>query len=912
MDLLNDFDFLSTRLPVEIQQRRWLDAFLLAVGTQQIIDDFVRRGGATMRMGARYLQASDWLAAQMLGAAGHSAASMVDQARACTPSAYRLTCHQWALQRLVEALAPLALDPGADLVPGAARVIDHTASLAQPLERHPAALRRQILRLPACFRSFDQHPQDVAALAAGFAERWPDRTRRLLVVGVRTSGSYLAPLCAAALRAGGYRDVDTLAVRPGEPLLGDETRRLRAAIRAGGMALVLDDPPVTGRSVAQVAQRLQRAGFAGSSIVVLLARCETTPEPLAPVRGWPQLTLPGPEWRIVRALRADSVATAVRNVLPAVVDLFRLTPNPRGGECAHLVRGHHRAYYTAALYDHADGHVVTRAVVAEGTGLGYFGRHALAVGHALRGWVPEVYGFADGVLLRADPAPPDGSGPDRVVAGRPEPEPERVADYVLARRRALPCASDRSVQMAGQCPTWELAAGYLSAALGRLGLPLRIPLLDPLLRRLLTVADPMIIDGRMYPEHWHRVHRDASAGRGGALVKENCAEGAFSNRENFCYDPVFDLAGASAHARCPQFTARLKRHYQARCGQPIPEERWLIYHLVHLADAAERGRLPLAVARRNAAAAAQRYFASTYLADATTRLDGPYCALDIDGVLEISLLGFAMTTAAGALALRALLTHGYQPLLATGRNLDDVRDRCASYGLAGGVAEYGAAVYQHGTGVVRELVTGPERADMVALRTALARIPGVQVDPGHRLTARAYCGPDEARRGLDPTTAEAALAEAGVADRVRLVPGEGQTDFVPLRIDKAVGLRALMEQLDVPDGRRPLVLAVGDGPADATLLEMAEMGFAPGNAHPELRRRGVTTTRAHCQAGLAQAVEALVGHAAGSCRTCRPPTLSPDAVRLLTVLSVLEAGRPGAPARLARLARQAAAARWRS
>jgi len=54
----------------------------------------------------------------------------------------------------------------------------------------------------------------------------------LCVVGVRTSGSYLAPLCAAALRAAGVTSVAVLTYRPGRPL-----RRAEAKTDSGRQAM---------------------------------------------------------------------------------------------------------------------------------------------------------------------------------------------------------------------------------------------------------------------------------------------------------------------------------------------------------------------------------------------------------------------------------------------------------------------------------------------------------------------------------------------------------------------------------------------------------------------------------------------------------------------------------------------------
>jgi adenine/guanine phosphoribosyltransferase-like PRPP-binding protein len=907
-DLLNDFGVLAERLRIELDEQRWLDAFLLAAGSGQVIDDYRRRGGATLRMSARFLAATCSPAIRAAGGATRMASAAIDRSRACLPRGRRLEGHRRALADLTAALAPLAM--GADALVTSRALFDVERvrpAWARTLGGLPPGLRGQVLRLPACFRSFDQHPADVRTLARAFARRWPDRLCRVVVVGVRTSGSYLAPLCAAALGELGYSSVVMMTVRPDEPLLGGESASLREVARAGGMALLLDDPPVTGRSVAAVARRLRRAGLPPSAIVPLIARCEARPETLPALAAYPQVTLAGPDWRIVRALRAEAVECAVRGMLPVTTELTRLRPHASPAEAAGSLRGHLDAAYTADLFDHASGRVVSRELVAEGVGLGYFGRHAVAVGRALLGWVPMVYGFADGILVREATSPESTS--DRVPPWADPTIAEHVAEYVLARHRALPSAVDGSVRVAGQCPAWEVAAGHLCAALGRPGMPLRIFLVDPILRRLLTVTEPMIIDGRMYPDRWRRTRYDLSGDRTGPLVKELFAEGAFNNRELFCYDPVFDVAGASVHTGCARFNARLREHYEARSGQPVPEERWLIYQIVHFLAASEADRISPEAARRGCATAIQRYFASLYLGDVTPNPAGPFCALDLDGVLEISPLGFSMTTRAGAMALRALLRHGYQPLVATGRNLEDVRDRCENYRLAGGVAEYGALLYQHHTDAVTELVSGREVADLARLRDTLTRIPGVRVDPGHRLTLRTYREIGGSRRGLAPSVTKAAMRAAGVAGRVQLVPGDAQTDFVAGGVDKAIGLRHLLGALGGPPDP-PLAFAVGDGPADAGMLAVAEGGFAPGNAAAELRRRGVNRTRASYQAGLARAVGSLLGHPPGGCGTCRAPTLTPDARALVALLSVAEAGAGGMPGRLARLTVHAADARW--
>src|SRR5207237_10719821 len=104
-----------------------------------------------------------------------------------------------------------------------------------------------------------------------------------------------------------------------------------------------------------------------------------------------------------------------------------------------------------------------------------------------------------------------------------------------------------------------------------------------------------------------------------------------------------------------------------------------------------------------------RYLGDLYLDDVATDVDGPLCAIDIDGVLETPWLGFTSSTPAGALALRALAKHGYRTILVSGRSLDEVRDRCAAYPLTGGVAEYGATIYNHNTTSVTPLLSAADQ-----------------------------------------------------------------------------------------------------------------------------------------------------------------------------------------------------------
>ena len=108
---------------------------------------------------------------------------------------------------------------------------------------------------------------------------------------------------------------------------------------------------------------------------------------------------------------------------------------------------------------------------------------------------------------------------------------------------------------------------------------------------------------------------------------------------------------------------------------------------------------------RALARASQRYFAELFFDSTRSATRGPLCALDVDGVLETEGLGFSSLTAPALSAFARSSPTGIGRLLVSGRSLAEVRDRCSAFGLAGGVAEYGSAFYDHELGTVGSLLT---------------------------------------------------------------------------------------------------------------------------------------------------------------------------------------------------------------
>jgi hydroxymethylpyrimidine pyrophosphatase-like HAD family hydrolase len=451
--------------------------------------------------------------------------------------------------------------------------------------------------------------------------------------------------------------------------------------------------------------------------------------------------------------------------------------------------------------------------------------------------------------------------------------------YIEERAAAMPATVDRSHDLAGRHPAWEAASKLLALGYGRLGVALRVVLLDPSVRRLCTVARPSVVDGATGLSHWFRT--------GQSLRKVAADVRDFSNGDLYCYDPAFDLAGIDPGSRHTAFVEALRAAY------PCSDERFLLYELVHLA-----ARIDVdPVAGRAAARAIQRYVAARIPARPAASVDGPLCALDIDGVLESGSMGFPAITPAGMLSVRALAAHGYRPVAVTGRCLDEVRERCEAYGLAGGVAEYGALAYERDSGCVVDLVAERDRRLLATVRDTLRSKPNVVLDEDYRHSVRAY---RRSETGLGPLTArmvETVLERlGGDRCRVRAIPGQRQTDFVARANDKGRGLEALARLFSHAAGVAPEIeLAVGDTEADLPMLALAQHAFAPANASASVRASGVTVLRSSYSAAVAAAVGRLLGHPPGGCPSCRADRQSRETRLLLALLGAQAAGARGLP-----------------
>jgi hypothetical protein len=932
-DLRLDARTLSARLSERLEagpapdEDEAFSTFLLGAGLHQLIEDYFHPE-AFLRQRAERLRSSAPLPVRALARVSGTVAVGASDARSMRPSAWAAARSEKALGRLVEELALAAVDRDPRALENAR---SRWAALRPSVGRYPERLLTSVVRLPDPFYRFDQSLADCRVLVERFAERWPDRRRPILVLGIRTSGSYLAPLYRALLLDSGYRQVERLSVRPRQHWRRREAARVRTVSARDGLILVTDDPPATGNAVARVAQDVEQHGAPREAVVVVLPLFG--PESSLPeaIRPFASVVLPWREWSIHEQLAPKSVEQTLSKLLvgrelvrsqgrefrvTGVQDVERLD----GGGTSEAASGrrHISARYRALLVAET-GETAEQHVVATGLGPAYFCNRVCGLATVLDGFVEAPLGIDRGLLYERE------IGPEaRVQSPSSRGLEDWFVSYVVHRRNALELETDPSLRTPDDQMVWRMAADALGDALGGPFRALAYPVTHVASRRLLAVARPSVTDGNLALSAW-----SVSPESPDRPLKTDW-HGRLS-----CYDAAFDLASAAASGDVeelvlassddhePPLGERMLATYRRRTGEAIDPERWLLYQVVENSQRLSYLRRRLLLREEDGAAVArppdegrrtamrrwlatrralaleyQRYISGVFFSDLEPSGDGPLCAFDVDWVLEPKWLEFPAIAPAGALSLRALVRHGYRPVVVTARPLGEVRDRCRMYRLTGGVAEFGSVLYDHRSHRVLPQLEASEAADVARLREELEKLPGVYLDHAHEHSVRAVrVTASGLVRGLEEDTIRAALDAGDLESRMRVFRGGAQTDFVAASVHKGTGLRALATALEAAQGEEhPIAFAMGDDWPDAAMFDLARARFAPANVTDELRKElhrwpGLTVTRDPYGSGVLQAVTAFLGHNPRRCDVCAPPRLSKRQKLLVTALGGLDGPR---------------------
>lgn len=192
-------------------------------------------------------------------------------------------------------------------------------------------------------------------------------------------------------------------------------------------------------------------------------------------------------------------------------------------------------------------------------------------------------------------------------------------------------------------------------------------------------------------------------------------------------------------------------------------------------------------------------------------------------------------------ALGRLRAAGWRLILATGRELDDVRRLMPRLDLFDRVvAENGAVLHAPATGVVRLLAAPPPPAFAVALAAA-----GVYPFQAGQVVVATWASHE----------AQVRAVTKALGLNLRLIRNKGALMALPAGVDKRLGTLAAMRELGVAPAD---CVGVGDAENDLHLLALCGLPVAVANALPAVKQAAALVTRGERGVGVAELVERLL------------------------------------------------------
>ncbi|HLK48881.1 MAG TPA: HAD hydrolase family protein [Bryobacteraceae bacterium] len=856
------------------------NVFLFSCALSDTVDDFLS--------GPRYDFSQ---AARVFGPAGVIVRPLNHLLRASAD--FRIACRRHLLRwraNWEEAVVRLTTALGAD-VPNPISDSCKRCMLGLLEYRFPSRLLSTRVRIPAAFRSQDLTHFDGLELGRILAEDCPDRSRPILVAGLRTAGSYFAPLVRGYLEAQRYRNVETITLRPKQGLSARERAQLAQAAANGALVAIVDEPVDSAGTLARAVESMRQAGFPVDDIRALFPahpfrRGWRNGTPGLALSGLRALTLEPGEWNKRTFLESQDAVNQIREYFKFAgkhVLGMRLCP-AHSHAMSELSQsedpGLHwrlKRVYEVEV-ESATGAFEKQYVLAKSAGWGWLGYHSFLAGTRLAPFVPPLLGLRHGVVFM--------QWQPRDRAGDRQPPVDPAASYIARRVRCLNLTENptRDLAHAGRHRGIDELAAILGGAYGwKLTAALKRPSISRELARLVNPL-PTLIDGKMRQSEW--------VGPEGAPVKADFEHHGMGKHELNVTDPAFDLAETILHWDLTLADEqRLINRYVEQSGDGGVSGRLILQKLLagtwamnqairklnHPAMWGHRQEInrEYLQAWRFLTTHVTRFCAGLCRRPETSDWSEPLVVLDVDGVLDKQIFGFPSTTAAGIKAVSLLASHGMTCALNTARSVSNLKEYCRAYGFLGGSAEYGSFVWDAGTGRERVLVSPDSQAQIEQLRNALREIPGVFLDPDFRLIVRAYTYAQGRTVPVPEMVIRGLIANLHL-DRLRIHQTYTDSAAMAAECNKGSGLKSFLELTGHSEWS---TVAVGDSEPDLAMFHTAARSFAPGHigCPGPARLLGCRIARKPYQGGLLESVRTLVHPDGGTCDRCRIPqvTLAP-------------------------------------
>ena len=762
------------------------------------------------------------------------------------------------------------------------------ASLANSLRQK--SLCRQRLGIPSPFTRLDLTHEDVIALGELIAARCPDQSQPIVLVGLRTSGSYFCPLIRAVLLAKGYQSVSTATLEPSKGLDRVERRTLTRCAVNRCLAIVVDDPPHSGSAIISAFDVLQKEGFALSNIKAAVPIHPAKRNWYAPLPPDHFICLPPESWHKQILIRSDAIETRIREYYLgqgfAEADLVKswradqinsgFQVNSADGRSDKLKRVFEINLKTTS------GKSEQRFVLVKSVGSGWLGYGAFLSGHRLAGFVPMLLGLRDGLLYMEWLPQPNQLTSKQ---GSREGIIAMIAAYCATRQNTLGLnpATTQSMDLKRQNNGIRLLEKALSRAYGA-------PLASSFIRtaigkRLRTLPNdiPVLIDGNMAP--WELV---ASSGK---FLKTDYEHHGLGKAAANVTDVAFDLGSAILNFSLTKQEERtlLERYIEFSQDHGIGE-RLFLYKLMAGLWSMNQAQEQIHGHANNAARQQENHrrfleawhFLTVECARHTglparqalvPRWQGPVVFLDVDGVIDRRIFGFPTTSAAGVTALSHLNRNGFSVALNTARSVSEVKEYCDAYGLVGGSAEYGSYIWDAVSGKGRVAIDPTAAQQLEKLRLRLRAEPGIFLDERHEYSIRAFSYKKKSGGLFENFSKRSEVGDGAVApissfvidsvikelelDRLSYHHTGIDTTVIAKGVNKGTGLIALRDWVLDADAK---TIAVGDQKPDLYMFHAASHSYAPANidCRKHARILGCTIARQAYQNGLLEIATEIV------------------------------------------------------
>ncbi|TDD94598.1 HAD hydrolase family protein [Flavobacterium cellulosilyticum] len=775
----------------------------------------------------------------------------------------------------------------------------------------PTKLLNQAVTTPRAFRCQDLTPYDVLTLSKKYCEENTNKNSPILIIGLRSAGSYFAPVLRADLAKRGYTNINTVTLRPKKGASRNEKETIQKFTKQDGSVIIIDEPIYVGLTLKICIKILDELGVQRQSVNVLfpLHPCATDlnkTEALSALKGCNFITSSPDEYYKFGKLRKATVEKQLEEyffardykkvslISDANVHKFNKTLS---NQSENSWTEHLKRVYGVQL-ERQSGEIETQYIIAKSVGWGWQSYRKFFAANCLKDFVPSILGLRDGILYSEwiDDSANSAKEIDRnkIV--------ESVSEYIASRVKGLSFEEDPSSFISeAQVGMLLVYRNHSTTLLGRITNRLKIDAFRYKLSTL-TCLSPCLIDGNMRIADW--LQRDLE------LVKTDYAQHGLGKIEVNVTDPAYDLANSIlSFEMSEQEETDLLQRYMSISGDMEVIERITLYKvLTGIQTMQSFGKIH----DDKLSSRHQEYsddfikawtFTMIQLARYTASfvpklvVKSPFKTIvvsDVDGVIDQHIIGIPSNTPSGIQALSLLHSNGYPIVLNTARSVYDVKEYCKAYGFMGGIAESGSYIWDAATDKEKILVSEETLTKIERVKLALEQIPGVFTNPYYRYSIKAFRY-GESITGTIPVSTKlinSVLVQCGAEE---LFVHQTGTDTAVLSpgIDKGTGMIALLQLLDCSTCD---TIAIGDTEPDLSMFRVANRSYAPShtNVRSAAIQIGCHVVNKPFQKGLLEIVRHIIHTDGGKAQLDEKPSFKQKEHNkiLFDILSDVEKSKP--------------------